>query len=281
MDYCLIKKKVQKFFLDRTSDYEIEESFKEYATIFILFLLTVFGAIAIIPSVISAINENKILVLFLMVFSYSIIPFLLLKKEIKYKIRSHFLCFAMFLCGVVVMTNAPLVSSARLWFLCTIVLSCLLINPTTSFIYFGLSFLSLFLSGYINHFAVVIPIEPGLDIWFITLSSFILINIIVVSSGYFIYLGMIKAENELKRSKTLTSNLELIQQIEEMDQIINKISKEYSVILGTINEQVDLALGETENIKLVNNLNNIRESTKEAKELSKNILLKIPEKNLY
>jgi hypothetical protein len=51
--------------------------------------------------------------------------------------------------------------------------------------------------------------------------------------------------------------------------------------LGTITEQVDLALGETENIRLVNNLNNIRESTNQAKDLSKNILSKIPERNLY
>jgi division protein CdvB (Snf7/Vps24/ESCRT-III family) len=148
-------------------------------------------------------------------------------------------------------------------------------------VYFGLSFLALLISGYVNVFTVVMPVEPGINVWFITLSTYILINVMVVSSAYFIYLGMLKAESELKRSSTFISNLELIQQIEEMDQIVNKISKEYSVILGTITEQVDLALGETENIRLVNNLNNIRESTKEAKELSKNILSKIPERNLY
>ena len=281
MKFCIIKEKVQEFFQQRLSDYEIEEVFKEYATIFILFLLTVVGLVAIVPSISSGIKEGKFLYLFVILFSYSIIPFLLLKRKLPYKIRSHFLCFAMFLCGVAVMTNAPLASSARLWFLCSTVIAFLLITPTTAFVYFCLSLLALIIAGYGNLFQVVIPVESGPEIWIITLSTYILINIMVVSSAYFIYLGMVKAESDLKRSQTFTSNLELIQQIEEMDQVINKISKEYLVVLDTITEQVDLALGETQNIKLVNNLNNIRESTKEAKELSQNILTKIPEKNLY
>jgi hypothetical protein len=276
-----IKNHILNFFLDRLSDYEIEEAFKEYITIFIIFLLTVFGLIAIIPSVISAIQEGKFFILFFILLAYSIIPFLLIKKKITYKVRSHFLCFAMFLCGFVVMFNAPLVSSARLWFLCVTVVSCLLINGTASLFYFILSLIALLGAGYNNSFNLLIPIEQGPTVWHITIGSYSLITVIVVSSAYFILLGMKKAESELKRSSAFKTNLELIQQIEEINQMVDKISEEYYSVLNSINSQIDAALGETENIRLVNNLNNIRELTSEAKKLSQGIVASLPKQNLY
>lgn len=281
MNIDQIKKHSHNFVLNRMDYYEQDEIFKGYATIFILFLLTVFGALAILPSVFSSINEGKWLTLLGLLGSYSTIPFLLFKKNLSYSIRSKLLCSAVFICGVVVMVNAPLVSSARIWFLCATVLSCLLIGSSSSFIFFCLSFFALLWEGYNANFLLQLPIEPPQTIWIITLSTFVLVNIIVVSSSYFIMLGFFKAENELKRSKKFKTNLKLIQQIEEIDFLINKIAHDYDETLNIILEQSDLALLETNgNSNLINNLKEIQKRNKNASEISKQLLYLLPKKEI-
>lgn len=281
MNIDQIKKHAHTFVLNRMSYYEQEDIFKCYAVIFILFLLTFFGALAIIPSIISSIKEEKWLVLFVMSFSYSIIPFLLFFKNIPYNIRSQLLCWAVFLCGFIVMTNSPLVSSARLWFLCATVLSCLLIGNTTAFIVFILSFVSLLWAGYTNKFELFFPIETGLTIWIITLSTFVLVNIIVVGSSYLITLGLKKAEDDLKRSEKLRTNFQTIQQIEEIHQIINNVSGEFDVIMKVISDNTDSALLENDKSRLlIYNLTEIQKATQDAKDLSEQMLSIIPKETI-
>jgi len=189
-----LKDMINQFVINRIPEKESEWMFKGYTMFFILFLLTLFGGIAILPSIISGIQHEKFISTLILFGSYLIIPILLFVKSINYNVRSYFLCMAMFIAGYVVMGNSPLISSARLWFLSTTSLACLLISGRSAIIFFIVSILVMLFAGYETNFAINLPVEPVTHIWIITIITFVLINIIIVGATHLIVYGLKKSE---------------------------------------------------------------------------------------
>jgi len=191
----------RKFVLDRIPRETPEWISRGYTLFFILSLVVVFGGFALVPSIISAIHEGKWMSLSALSGAYVVVLIILFKKKLSYYVRSYFLCFSIAVTGYVSISSIGLVSSARLWFLCSAVLACLLIGGKSAFALFLISFIVFVWLGYSTGFEVKIPSEPDHVVWIITSTTFVLVNIIVVGATYLIVSGLKKAEASLRKSE--------------------------------------------------------------------------------
>lgn len=196
-----IRSLARKFVLNRIPWQTPEWISRGYTLFFILSLVIVFGGVALIPSVTSAIQEEKWISLSALFGIYAIILILMFRKNLSYYIRGYVLCFSLAVVGYVSLSSIGLISSARLWFLCSAVLACLLIGGKSAFIIFAISFLVFVGFGFKTDFAIKLPSEPDHIVWVITLTTFVLVNILVVGATYLIVSGLKKAEASLRESE--------------------------------------------------------------------------------
>ncbi len=196
-----IRSLARKFVLNRIPQQTPEWISRGYTLFFILFLAIVFGALALIPSIISSIQEEKWIALLALSASYATILVILLMQNLSYYVRSYFLCFAITVVGIISINSIGIVSSARLWFLCSAVLACLLISGKFAFTIFIISFLILLGFGFKSDFVIKLPSEPDYIVWIITSTTFVLVNILVVGATYLIVSGLKKAEKKIRDSE--------------------------------------------------------------------------------
>lgn len=167
----------------------------------ILSLAIIFGSLALIPSIISSIQEGKWISLLSLSGAYATIWILLFKKNLSYYTRSYVLCLSIVVVGYISISSIGLVSSARLWFLCAAVLACLLIDGKSAFAFFVIS-LAIFIGfGFKTDFAVRLPAEADHTVWIITSTTFVIVSILVVGSTYLIVTGMKRAEASRRESE--------------------------------------------------------------------------------
>jgi len=195
-----IKNPVRDFVSKRIPKQTPEWISRGYTLFFILFLSIVFGGITLIPSIISSIHEEKWIGLLMLAGAYATILVILFKKNINYYVRSYVLCFAIVAVGITSMYAICLLSSARLWFLCSTALACLLIGGRSAIIVFIMSFIILVGFGFKHGFEIKLPSEPDHIVWIITSTTFVLVNILVVGSIYLIVSGLKKAEKQIRDS---------------------------------------------------------------------------------
>jgi PAS domain S-box-containing protein len=196
-----IRSPARKFVLNRIPQQTPEWISRGYTLFFILSLVIVFGGFALIPSITSAIQEEKWISLSALSGAYAVVLIILFKKNLGYYIRSYILCFAIAAAGYVSLSSIGIVSSARLWFLCSAVLACLLIGGKSAFAVFVISFIVFVGFGYKTGFAIKVPSEPDHIVWIITSTTFVLVNILVVGATYLIVSGQKKAEASLRKSE--------------------------------------------------------------------------------
>ncbi|MFO7752739.1 MAG: PAS domain S-box protein [Desulfobacteraceae bacterium] len=191
----------REFVLNRIPRQTPEWISRGYTLFFILSLVIVFGALTLVPSIISAIQEEKWISLSALSGAYATVLIILFKKNLSYYVRSYILCFCVAVAGYVSISSIGLISSARLWFLCSAVLACLLIGGKSAFVIFLISFIVFVGFGYKTDFAINLPSEPDHIVWIITSATFILVNILVVGATYLIVSGLKKAESSLRESE--------------------------------------------------------------------------------
>jgi PAS domain S-box-containing protein len=196
-----IRSPARKFVLNRIPHQTPEWISKGYTLFFILSIVIVFGGFALIPSIISAIQEEKWISFSALSGAYMVVLFIFFKKNLSYYMRSYILCFSIAVAGYVSISSIGLISSARLWFLCSAVLACLLIGGKSAFAVFLISFIVFVGFGHKTGFAIKLPSEPDHIVWIITSTTFVLVNILVVGATYLIVSGLKKAETSLRKSE--------------------------------------------------------------------------------
>ncbi len=196
-----IRSPARKFVLNRIPHQTPEWISRGYTLFFILSFGIVFGGFTLIPSITSAIQEEKWISLSALFGAYAVVLIILFKKNLSYYVRSYILCFSIAITGYVSLSSIGLVSSARLWFLCSAVLACLLIGGKSAFAVFVISFIIFLGFGYKTNFAITLPSEPDHIVWLITSTTFVFVNIIVVGATYLIVSGLKKAEASLRKSE--------------------------------------------------------------------------------
>jgi signal transduction histidine kinase/ActR/RegA family two-component response regulator len=238
----------------------------------------VFGGIAILPSVFSAIHEGKFVSISILIAAYSIIPTLLFVRNINYTLRSYLFCIAMFIAGYIVMGNSPLISSARLWFLSATSLACLLIGGRTAFLFFLGSVALMIWGGYKVDFTIDLPVEPGNVIWIITVSTFVLINIIIVGAIYLIVYGLKKSEEE---QKFLQEQLGQSQKLESVGRLAGGVAHDFNNMLNVILGHAELSLLKIdEDDKLWYNIKEIQSAAKRSASITKQLLAYARKQNI-
>jgi len=196
-----IRSPARQFVLNRIPRQTAEWVSRGYTLFFIISLVIVFGGFALIPSLISAIQEEKWMSFSALSAAYAVVLMILFKKNLSYYVRSYILCFSIAVAGFVSISSIGLISSARLWFLCAAVLACLLIGGKSAFAMFVISFIVFIGFGYKTGFAIKLPSEPDHVVWMITSSTFVLVNILVVGATYLIVSGLKRAESSLRKSE--------------------------------------------------------------------------------
>ena len=199
--YMKIRSLARTFVANRIPRQTPEWISRGYTLFFIVSLLVVLGGFALIPSIASAIQEEKWLSLAALSGAYAVVLVILFKKKLSYYVRSYVLCLSVAVTGYVSISSIGLVSSARLWFLCSAVLACLLIGGKSAFAIFVVSFVVFVGFGYKTGFAIKIPSEPDHIVWLITSTTFVLVNILVVGATYLIVSGLKRAEASLRESE--------------------------------------------------------------------------------
>ncbi len=198
-----IKSRVRKFVLNRIPQQTPEWISRGYILLAVLSLIVVFGGIALIPTIMSAVQEEKWMSFAVLAVAYTVIIIILLKKNLNYYVRSSILCFCIAIAGYVSISSMGLVSSARLWFLCSAVLASLLIDGKSAFVIFLISFAVFVGFGYSIDFAVELPSEPSNIVWIITSATFVLVNILVVGATYLIVSSLKKTEASLRENEKI------------------------------------------------------------------------------
>ena len=196
-----IRSQARKFVVNRVPRQTPEWISRGYTLFFILSLIIVFGGLALVPTIASAIQEEKWISLLVLIGAYAGILIILFKKKLSYYVRSYVLCIAVVITGYVSISSIGFVSSARLWFLCSAVLACLLIGGKSAFAVFLISFIVFVGFGYHTDFAIRLPSEPNHVVWIITSTTFVFVNILVVGATYLIVSGLKKAEASLRESE--------------------------------------------------------------------------------
>jgi len=196
-----IRGMIHDFVLKRIPENTTEWVSKGYTLYFVLSLSLLFGGLTLIPSIGSSIHERKWLTIILMLIPYTVTIIIFVSKKIRYEIRCYILCISIIIVGFSSFNSIGLVGSSRLWFLCSSVLACLLINIRAAVLIGLISFVTLIGFGISKGFTLWLPSEPDHTVWIITSTTFILVNILALGSTYLIVLGLRKSEHKISESE--------------------------------------------------------------------------------
>lgn len=195
-----LQHKVTTFILNRIDDHTPQGQARGIILFGILTVIVVFGLVGYLPSLISALEQGRTSLVLILSAAYALLLLLIGLKPIAFNVRAFLVCGIIFLVGASTFFTAEFMSSARLWFVCASVLACLLLGLRSA-LTFGLLSLAFMLTyGFLTDFAVHLPREPDQIIWRIVLSSFALIQIIVIGAASLLVRGLTQS---LEREKVL------------------------------------------------------------------------------
>jgi signal transduction histidine kinase len=200
-----LKDSARTFVFNRLDDQSAQEVAKGLILFGILAVIVIFGFIGYLPSLVSAIKEGRTALWSVFTLAYISLILLILLKKIPFRIRAILTCCIIFLVGVTSFFAAELVSSGRLWFICASILACLLIGFRTALMFGLLSLVFMSTYGALNSFTVNLPKESSHTIWVIALSSFALVQIIVIGAVTLLVKGLTQS---LQREKVLAKDKE-------------------------------------------------------------------------
>jgi signal transduction histidine kinase len=200
----LLKNPAKNFILNRIDDHSPQGLARGIILFGILVVIVLFGFIGYLPSLVSALEEGRTALAVTLSAAYVILLLLLVLRPIPFRLRALLVCGIIFLVGAASFQAAELMSSARLWFVCTSVLACLLVGPWVALGFGLLSVVFMTSYGTLTGFAVELPREPDQAIWAILLSSFTLVQIIVIGGAALLVRGLnqsLQRETILAREK--------------------------------------------------------------------------------
>jgi len=195
-----LQHKVATFVLNRIDDHTPQGQARGIILFGILAVIVVFGLVGYLPSLISALEQGRTSLVFILSAAYALLFLLIALKPIAFNVRAFLVCGIIFLVGAATFLAAELMSSARLWFVCASVLACLLLGLRSALTFGLLSLAYILTYGVLTDFAVHLPKEPDQVIWRIVLSSFALIQIIVIGAASLLVRGLTQS---LDREKVL------------------------------------------------------------------------------
>jgi len=200
----LLKNLAKNFILNRIDDHSPQGLARGIILFGILAVIVLFGFIGYLPSLIAALEEGRTALVVTLSTAYVILLLLIVIRPIPFGLRALLVCGIIFLVGTASFQAAELMSSARLWFVCASILACLLVGPWVALGFGLLSVVFMASHGMLTGFAVELPREPDQAIWAILLSSFILVQIIVIGGAALLVRGLnqsLQRESILAREK--------------------------------------------------------------------------------
>jgi hypothetical protein len=192
------KRLFQNFIEARIPYYSPLGRWRAYILFILLFLMIFLGLITYIPSSVSAVSEGRSYTFIFMTLAYIIIVYVTVSKRITYLFRAFTACLIIYLVGVLSFYISGLIGSGRIWFLCAIVLSCLLLKKRFIFLFSVAALLAIVIFGRLENFEIVTFSESPRAIWVMTTCTFVLIAALL---GVSTYLWFIRAEDTFDKMK--------------------------------------------------------------------------------
>lgn len=195
-----LKDHATRFLFNRIEDHSPQGQARGVILFGILTVIVAFGFIGYLPSLFSALEQGRTAMVFILSAAYSLLIVLIVLKPIPFTLRAFLVCTIIFSVGMATFFAAQLMSSARLWFVSASVLACLLLGFRAALVFCIASIAFLVCFGLASDFAVVMPRESNQAIWSILISSFVLVQIIVVGAATLLVKGLTQS---LEREKVL------------------------------------------------------------------------------
>ena len=205
----ILKDTGKRFLFNRLDDRSPQGVAKGIILFGILAVIISFGFIGYLPSLVSALQEGRTLIWVALTLAYALLILLIVLKSISFHMRALCVCAIIFLVGVTSFSVAELVGTGRLWFVCASILACLLLGFRTALIFALLSLGFMITFAYLKGFTVNLPQESDLAIWWIVLSSFTLVQIILIGGATLLVNGLTQS---LQREKSLVRDKEAANQ---------------------------------------------------------------------
>ena len=231
-----IKSTAKSLFLNRIDDHSPPGVAKGIILFGVMAIVIVVGFTAYLPTFVAALKEARIFLCIVYTLLYLLLILLIVLKPITFSTRAFLLCVIIFLIGVTSFYAAELMSSARLWFVCASLLACLLIGFRWALIFALVSLVFMVIYGLIGDFTLNMPQEPDQSIWVILLSTFILIQFIVLGAISFLMKALRQSETYY-RSIFETSGSAML--IVEEDKTISLVNSNFAELSGYSKQELE------------------------------------------
>ena len=231
-----IQRTVKSLVLNRIDDHSPPGIAKGIILFGVMAIVIVVGIIAYLPTFVTAVKEARYLLCIVFTLLYFLLILFIVLKPISFITRAILLCVIIFLVGITTFYAGELVSSARLWFVCASLLACLLLSIRWALIFALVSFIFIFIYAFIGDFTLNMPQESDQSIWFMVLSTFILIQFIVLGAISLLVKALQQSENYY-RTIFETSGAAMF--IMENDTTISHVNSNFESLTGYTRQEIE------------------------------------------
>lgn len=223
-----LKSFAKSLVLNRIDDHSPPGLAKGVILFGVMAMFLIAGFIAYLPTFVAALKEGRILLCIVFTLLYILLLLFFVVRPITFNARSFLLCIIILVTGITSFYAAELMSSARLWFVFASLLACLLLGFRWALIFALVSFAFMLIYGMTGDFTVSMPQESDFSVWVIILSTFILIQFVVLGAISLLVKALRQSESYYRTIFEASGSAMLIVEEDTMISLANSNFEELS-----------------------------------------------------